>query len=779
MAPVDCRGLALPLQFGGSQIAGGVMIKAAAVVSALALLLTGCGLLSRFPAATTLEERLAVFPAESVPLEHPVTIHWDDHQIPFIDAKTDADLAFTLGMVHAHLRLGQMETIRRAAQGRLAEMVGPVATDIDHALRIVNFGRAAAAIEAALPDDTRQWIERFVDGANFYQQRSASRPLDYQLLAIEPEPWTVADVLTVGRLIGSDVNWLVWFSNLKFRDQPDWPERWARLLRNGTSSVPSFGATREVAILNQLLAGLSRSGSNSLAISGEHSATGGAIIASDPHLGIMIPNTWLIAGYRSPSYHAVGLMAPGLPFIVVGRNLDIAWGGTNMRAASSDLFAQSDVGPESFATRQERIKVRWWFDRDVTVRETAVGPVLSDASVIEQRDGEVFALRWVGHEVTDEITAFLKANRARGWEDFRDAFATYGVPAQNMIYADTRGRIGQLMAVKLPIRDGRLPDDIVLDPERDEWRGFLDTADLPFNLDPADGVIASANNRPVEALEVPIGYFFSSSDRVRRLTELVRARERLGIDDIANIQRDVYAASSVDLKERLVAAATTAKLGRTEGERRLIEALAAWDGYYSRESTGALAFEILVRHFIDAFYSPRMTEADIAALAGSGRVFEFVAEDLDGADGEISDALAAALRQAAPKFADFADWGEMHRLDLGHPLANIPVVGSRFRFADLAAAGSRETVMKTAHSTTDGRHGTRYGSNSRHISDLSDPDENYFVLLGGQDGWFGSSTLMDQVPLWREGRYVRVPLRIEAVREAFPHRMVLQPGPPA
>ena len=352
--------------------AGKRMIKAAVVLSALALMVTGCGLLAPFPPATTLAERLSVFPREAVPLERPVTIYWDEHQIPFIEAETDADLAFALGMVHAHLRLGQMETIRRAAQGRLAEMAGPVATDIDHALRIVNFGRAAAAIEAELPAETRQWIERFVAGINFYQQQTAP-PLDYRLLGIEPEPWTVADVLTVGRLVGTDVNWLVWFSNLKFRDRADWPERWARLLRNGTSSVPSFEAPREVALLNELLAGLSRSGSNSVAISGTRSVSGGAIIASDPHLGIMIPNTWLIAGYRSPSYHAVGLMAPGLPFIAVGRNVDIAWGGTNMRAASSDLFAQTGLGLEAFTTRRERIKVRWWFDREITVRRDGPG----------------------------------------------------------------------------------------------------------------------------------------------------------------------------------------------------------------------------------------------------------------------------------------------------------------------------------------------------------------------------------------------------------------------
>ena len=756
------------------------MTRVAVIVSALALGVTGCGVLAPFPPETTLSERLDVFPRESVPLERPVTIRWDDHQIPFIEAETDADLAFALGMVHAHLRLGQMETIRRAAQGRLAEMVGPVAADIDHALRIVNFGKAASDIEAALPDETREWIGRFVEGVNFYQQRTAARPLDYRLLAIEPEPWTVADVLTIGRLVGTDVNWLVWLANLKFRDQPDWPERWARLLRNGTSSVPSFEAPRDVAILNQLLAGLSRSGSNSIAISGDRSASGGAIIASDPHLGIMIPNTWLIAGYRSPSYHAVGLMAPGLPFIAVGRNRDIAWGGTNMRASSSDLFAQSDLRPEAVTTRRERIKVRWWFDREVTVRESALGPILSDAAVIDNREDEVFALRWVGHEVTDEITAFLKANRARDWQGFRDAFATYGVPAQNMIYADSRGHIGQLMAVKLPIRRNGLPADIVLDPTRDAWGGYLGSDDLPFVLDPAEGIIASANNRPVAALDVPVGYFFSSSDRVRRLRELVQARDKLGIDDIAVIQRDVYAASAVALQERLVAASERGGLGRTTpSERELIEALAAWDGHYARDSRGALAFEVLVHHFIVAFYSPRLSEDEIAAIAGSGRVFEFVTEDLDDRDGDVTGALATALGQAAPKFAAFADWGEMHRLDLAHPLGNIPVIGSRFRFADLAAGGSRETVMKTAHATTDGRHGTRYGSNSRHVSDLSDPDENYFVLLGGQDGWFGSSTLMDQVPLWREGRYVRVPLRIETVRETFEHRMVLLPEPPA
>ena len=99
-------------------------------------LLAGCAFVAPLPGETSIEQRLSVFPTSGLPLAGRVTVHWDEHQIPFIGAEHDGDAAFALGLVHAHLRLGQMEAYRRVAQGRVAEMVGPFATDIDHALRI-------------------------------------------------------------------------------------------------------------------------------------------------------------------------------------------------------------------------------------------------------------------------------------------------------------------------------------------------------------------------------------------------------------------------------------------------------------------------------------------------------------------------------------------------------------------------------------------------------------------------------------------------------------------
>jgi penicillin amidase len=132
-------------------------------------------------------------------------------------------------------------------------------------------------------------------------------------------------------------------------------------------------------------------------------------------------------------------------------------------------------------------------------------------------------------------------------------------------------------------------------------------------------------------------------------------------------------------------------------------------------------------------------------------------------------AVHHALRTAAKALDPTETWGSRHRLRLGYPLAMLPVLGRAWRFTDLPAGGGSDTLMKTAHKQTGNRHAVSYGSMARHISDLSDPDRNFFVLLGGQDGWFGSTTFMDQVALWQDGQYISLPLRPETAHATFPH----------
>ena len=750
-----------------------------AMISGVSFLLGGCALLAPLPEPTSLDERLAVFPTEGLPLQGRTVIHWDEHQIPFIEAEHDADAALALGLVHAHLRLGQMEVVRRISQGRLSEMAGPIAVDIDRGLRILDFGRAAAEIEAGLPPETRAWLERYLAGINHYQRNLKDLPTEFEVLGLEREPWRIADVLTIGRLVGTDVNWLVWFNLLKLRSRDDWPQLWARLVENGSDSLPSFSTGAEGPSLEGLLSDLSRSGSNSLAVSGARSRSGGAILANDPHLGINLPNTWLIVGLKSPSYHALGLMAPGLPIFAIGRNPWIAWGGTNMRAASSELYDLSGIAEGELTAREEEIPVRWWFDDKVTARDSKWGPILSDVPQLQDLELPPVALRWTGHLPSDEISAFLAVSRARSFEDFRSAFRSFAVPGQNMLFADAEGNIGQVMAVQLPKRNGAPPADVLLDPAAREaaWQALQGVEALPYVLNPSEGYLASANNRPTKS-EVQVGYFFSPDDRVGRMGELLGGPERIGVDEIRRLQQDVYMASSVALKslflDRLDALGLVT--AASAEEREIIDLIRNWDGHYRVSSRGAVAFELFRDGFTESFYRVSFGDQDWAAFAGVGRIKALLLEDIEGANPKVLwEALGTALARAAGRIGDFADWGEMHRLQLAHPLSNLPLVGGRYRFADYPAGGSSDTLMKTAHGTTSERHATRYGANARHISDLSDPDLNYFVLLGGQDGWINSTTFTDQVSLWRAGDYVKLPLRPEKARARARRSTSLRP----
>ena len=748
-------------------------------LTVLAGLLSACSVLAPLPAETSSEDRLKAIPVEGLAPAGKVTIHWDDHQVPFIEAEKDADLPVAIGLVHAHLRLGQMELLRRLSQGRISEMGGPLTADIDEGLRILNFGAAAAEMEAALPADSRAWLEGYVRGVNHYQQNVKMLPQEYRVLGLDREPWTVRDVLTFGRLSGTDVNWLVYGGLLKLRDRDDWPELWARLVKEGTSSVPSFDGNEGQAAFNALLASVSKSGSNSLAVAPSRTSTGAAIMANDPHLGIMAPNIWLIMGVHSPSYHVVGLSVPGLPIFAIGRNPRISWGGTNMRAASSDLVDVSSVPPGEIMTRREKIKVRWWFDREVSIRETKWGPVLSDAPLLKREDGPEFSLRWAGHQVSDEVGAMMKVSKARNFQEFRAAFKTFSVSGQNMLYADVDGNIGQVAAVKLPTRSNDLPADVLVSPAQSDvaWEKMTDVSSLPVTVNPADGFLLSANNRPAAA-DVPLGYFFSPDDRMIRMREILTEKSRVDIGDIKALQRDVYMTSSVELRDALMPLLRRLNVADA-GQQEIVALMAGWDGHYRTDSRGALAFELFYSAFKKRFAVSLVGERDADTYAGIGRIKSLLIADLERTDAEtVAASLRPALASASKAIASFASWGEMHRLVISHPMGFLPVIGSRYRFADYPVGGSSHSIMKTAHSTTDERHNTRFGSNARHISDLSDMDRNYFVLLGGQDGWFKSANFLDQVPYWLSGDYVQVPMRLDVVRKSFTRKTVLGASEP-
>lgn len=755
-----------------------VFPRLVAILVAIPILLSGCAVLLGPPGPVTLDERLDTFPTQGLPVERPVEIRWSKRLVPFITAQTDKDAAFALGLVHAHLRLGQMALARQISQGKISEMAGPWTTDIDATIRAFDFGRAAPAILDAMPPQTRTWMDRYVEGINHYaaQLPSDAWPHEFAVGGLDWTPWRAEDSITIGRLSGIDINWSVWFSLLQIEDTDLRQRILSRLDTLSRGSTATFGdslaSIHDLQALQQVIAlgeQVGKSGSNSFAVAPHRSQSGAALIANDPHLGFFMPNIWLIAGLRSPSYEVVGMMVPGTPVFGFGRTPHLAWGGTNLRATTSELVDVSTLTPDQIETVQHDIGVRFWFDETWQTRRTPVGPIVTG---ITELFGETpdFAINWVGHRVTDETTALLGAMKAKDFLQFRTAMKDFALPPQTFLVATKDGDIASMIATTVPARPENDPLRVIASPERSQrhFQNLTSGDELPYQVNPDSGVLASANNRPTADETKPYGGIFPQDQRIRRIVQLLASRELWSAESLMAMQMDTVSLLSLELvqatQDRMQVAADA-----DPGLRVAVDLMTAWDGDYSIASRAAPVFEAFAEPFMKQAQQALDQTDEYAIYTRLGRDRRLILDDLPNlTDADWTAALAASLPVAAEVAAKGTRWGDLHAIRVGHILSRIPVLGDRYLERTMPVPGTRETIFKTSHNPTDEPHTTTFGAQARHVSDMADPDANHFVLFGGQDGWIGSPAFSDQVPLWQTGQLVQVPMTPEGVRAAHP-----------
>ncbi len=715
------------------------------------------------------EQRFDFFTQNKAPLKKPVTIRWDNFSVPFIEAEEDTDLAFAVGVVHAHLRLGQMELLRLASQGRISEVAGPLpmVEDIDKFLRTMNFPLAAKNSRPLISDEAWAWTESFTQGINWYMQQMPRPPVEYQMLDLEPRPFDPMDIITIGKLIGVDLTWAIYLKYIKMQENPDWLALYEEDLKKLEGAQATAPIRNPMPIL-ELIKNFTKSGSNSLVVSGKKSQSGSGLIASDPHVGLFLPNFWILMGIKSPSYHSVGLMIPGTPFIGVGRNADIAWGGTNMRAISSHLY-QWDVEKDGpLISRNEVIQRRWWSNTSVEIRESAKGPVINDLSYFNQESqpGPI-VIDWVGWRGSDELTPFLKVMRAKNWKQFRSAFAGYQIPAMNMLYADHKGHIGMVPAYGQPVLKNSKLTLKLLKKTDNPIVGILKPTEQENPFDPDSGFIASANNKPFDNPPIPYSLSFSSDERFLRMQTLLGPTQKVDVEFLKDLQQDVYSALSHSLNKDWFIKKKDLKLDREL--EKAFETLKKWDGHYKANSEGAALFELIIYHA----WQQRLSELK----KGTWQKEYFDQQSEPGkllipwfqslSPTRYQDSFVTWLGKAAQDWQQHPTWGDLHIQTQMSPYGFIPLIGSRFQRQTYPLAGGNNTLNKAGRRLSNQKEQVTYGASARHISDLSDLDKNFFVLNGGQDGWLFNHNIDDQTPLWRSGEYIQLPLSEKGVRTHF------------
>ena len=749
--------------------------------------LCACTLLLDRPSLLTQGQRDEAFARGQLPLRDPSLVRWNEYSVPMIEAASDRDLFVTWGYTTTHLRWGQMELLRRISQGRASESVGVFAVDLDHTIRILNLQKNLDQRISNLPKESREFLEAYLEGINAYIESADQLPWEFHLLGWEVEKWTLKDLLIMGRLVAFDLTLGFYYQYLQVEKNPEFQKRWEELRKkkdqselsaqlgiSGQSISEQNLAHQSVeqnlahqSVGEQLLWGLTKSGSNSLVV-GRQLTGGSAVIANDPHLGIFLPNLWMVVGLRSPSFSAVGLSIPGLPFLGVGRSLDHAWGGTNMRSVSSHLYEISAEESKKSKERKEKIAIRFWPDREVRVRDTEYGPIISDSPFF--KSDRILVVDWVGHDADgDEITAFLKAARAKSFEEFRGAFHSYAVSGQNMTYANREGDIGLVLAAKFrKFLDPKLAIQPIKSLEHFS-RQSLRPTDLPYSLNPESGFIGSANNKPL-ATDFEVAQSFAAGDRIQRIKQLTldqkQTKGRFDFSFLRSLQLDVVSVSSKELANSL------GQIWDSEPESENFgKLLKEWDGSYAIESRAAVVFEVFLARLSEDL-AKDLAIKDMPIEVRDSELGKIPIKDqlrlLLATEDRTSNLWRRLLKATKASVGGTPmKWGDFHKQVLQTPLGFAPLIGSRYRRSEFPAPGGNDTLHKAGHRLSVEPGKVTYGAQSRHISLLEDVDENYFALLGGQDGWLWSPSIDDQVGLWQRGEYFRFPLSEKGLENDF------------
>ncbi len=716
----------------------------------------------------------------------PLDILRDRHGIPHIYAETTADLFYGLGLAMAQDRLWQMDIFRRRGLGRLAEVLGPDYLSADIAHRTLMLDRIAEREVPLLDAPTAGILTAFVAGVNHgVETQMPHLPIEFAILAYEPEPWTVRDVIAAIRGFWWSLNGRLQSlvaAEAALRHLPPGPLRAAfltpefpeeRSVPPGSPFPPSHLTPTQSSATAPSRAGSDNSatGSNNWAVGSGRTPTGAGIIGSDPHQPFMLPANWYECRLRGPEDDLVGAAWAGMPGIWFGRNRRIAWGLTNNNASTRDLYRE-DVDPSDpsryrdgsawrlFAERPIMIAVRGQAPHQLTVRETVRGPIVNDLiPSVDPAGDPPLSLRWVGQEQLTEVRSVVAVGRARNWEEFRAALADWALPAFNWGFADRDGNVGYQCAARIPIRGRVIRGFRAANDPADQWRGYVPFAAMPRLENPPRGFIGSANNAPVPD-DYPYAFSgaFASGERAARIRERIEASPVFDVAACAVLQNDTRSARAMAFRAALLALLTD----DTDPDVRLFRAqLTGWDARYDTEATAPVFLESFARLWDDRIARERFPDHLVPLVTGQGSVAIqlLTGDDLDWFMSDKHSAITAcvqgAVRAVRERFgADPAGWtwGAAHRAHFRHPLSN-PGNADCFDVGPRGVAGSATTVRNTGLGTD---FSAASGAEYRLIADLADESGILATQNIGQSGRPESPHYRDQFGDWVEGIYHRV-----------------------
>lgn len=547
-------------------------------------------------------------------------------------------------------------------------------------------------------------------------------------------------------------------------------------------------------------------GSNSWVMRTYSPSGNSAILANDPHLTLALPARWYQAHVTAPTLNITGLTIPGIPLFIAGRNDKISWGITNMMADDCDFYVEKiDPSNPNYYTADDGKRTKFRYRRDtITVRAdepfiydlrfTKRSAIISDAHAFNYPDKILafprkepnhflhkygLSFSWTAQQSSDEILAMYRINKANSWQEFLHGANLWGSPALNFSYADVRGNIGIAPSGIIPIRTkctpnipnpGWLPDFA--------WQGFHTASELPNVYNPSKRYVYSANNKTTENPPFFISNLWEPPSRSERIEETLKEFDEYAVRDAQFMQMDVTSPlARLFLQKTLPVIASKLKyLSPTETEAYKL--LKNWDGIMTAREAQPAIFSTFINTMLEqtfadelgdrlyrqySFISNIPTRKIMDLLQDSTSVWfdDVRSKDFESKDEIVFRSFVLAVRSLEARYGStpIASWkyGDIHQLTLKHLFSKNPYMKEIVTQGPFPTGGNNSTLNCGEYHYFAPQEQI-IGASMRMIADMRDT-VIYTVLAGGNSGEPLSAHYTNQLQLWLNGGYIRIPVK--------------------
>ena len=362
------------------------------------------------------------------------------------------------------------------------------------------------------------------------------------------------------------------------------------------------------------------------------------------------------------------------------------------------------------------------------------------------------------------------------------ALSTWNMPTLNVVYSDDQGHIAYHAVGRVPLRPAGLQalpiEEKTADDAKYEWNGYVPFEQMPNQLDPPSGFLATANSRvTADGTAYPLSLEWADPYRAQRIYKALQGRDKLTPQDMLAVQTDIYSEVDQEIGHRL-AYAIDHTSGVNDSLRQAADLMRGWDGRLTTDSAAASLITKARHEFWPLILEPKLgktadeyswSESNFAEeeilMHGSA---DWLPPGYKNWDALLTEAVRRGMKNGkAP--GNVAKWtyGSWHVVDIEHPLATfLPLIGR------IAGTGAQPLSGDT---TTVKQVGRDFGPSQRFTMDWNNVDGSTEDIVLGESGDPYSAYFRDQWKDYYRGTTFALPFTTQAVAAQTSHTLRLLP----